>query len=169
MTILVTRRMTLLPQVAGDAPALFDILGDPLAMRFWNHAAITRLAMVEELIREQQAAMANGVCRYWTVFEKGDAIGSVDLSMIEGRTAELGFVLRPDRWGQGLATEAAAAVVAHGWGVLNLVRLAAAVQSGNAAAARVLEKTGFRLAERHSQVLLPGGIRRDCAFYLLER
>ena len=67
-------------------------------------------------MREQQAAMAAGLCRYWTLMEDGDAIGSVDLSLIEGGSAELGFLLRRDRWGLGLATEAAQAVIAYGFG-----------------------------------------------------
>ncbi|HYS45915.1 MAG TPA: GNAT family N-acetyltransferase, partial [Rhizomicrobium sp.] len=80
---------------------------------------------------------------------------------------ELGFLLRPDCWGAGLATEAASAVVAHGFGRLGLTRLAAAVQTENRAAARVLEKNGFRLIESRP-VLLASGRNRNCDFYLRE-
>lgn len=167
--ILNTARLTLRPQAMGDAPALFAILGDPEAMRFWNRPAISRLAVVEEILREQQAAMDDGVCRYWTVLEDGDAIGSVDLSLIEDRSAELGFLLRPGRWSHGFATEAAAAVIAHAFGPLGLKRLAAAVQAGNFAAIRVLEKTGFARVDVRSGIAMAGGMRADCAFYALDR
>ena len=165
---LLTPRLSLRPQAQGDAPALFAILNDPEAMRFWNRPAIARLEVVDELVREQQAAMESGLCRYWTVMEEDDAIGSVDLSLIEGGSAELGFLLRRDRWGLGLATEAAAAVIAHGFGPLGLMRLAAAVQAENRAAARVLEKNGFKLVDSRP-VLLADGARKDCGFYLLIR
>ena len=59
--ILKTERLTLRPQAEGDAAALFSILNDAEAMRFWNRPPITRLAVVEELVREQQAAMAAGL------------------------------------------------------------------------------------------------------------
>ncbi|HEY0266144.1 MAG TPA: GNAT family N-acetyltransferase [Rhizomicrobium sp.] len=165
---LTTARLTLRPQEQADAPALFAILNDAQAMRFWHRPAIARPAVAEELVREQQAAMAEGLCRYWTVLEGGDAIGSVDLSLIEGGSAELGFLLRRDRWGLGLASEAAGAAIAHGFGPLRLDGLAAATQAGNEAAARVLEKNGFALRDRRL-VFLAGGALVDCAFYLLRR
>ena len=147
---------------------MFAILSDPEAMRFWNRPAITRLAVAEELIGEQQQAMADGLCRYWTLVREGEAIGSVDLSLIESGSAELGFLLRPDCWGMGLASEAAGAVIAHGFDSLGLTRLAAAVQTGNRAAARVLEKNGFTRVQSRA-VLLADGQSKDCDFYLRER
>ncbi len=166
--ILTTPRLSLRPQAQADAPALFAILNDPRAMRFWHRPAIARLAVVEELVREQQAAMANGVCRYWTVFENGAAIGSVDLSLIESASAELGFVLRRDRWGLGLASEAVGAVIAEAFDALGLTHLAAASWSENRAAARVLEKAGFVRRDQRL-VRLAGGAVVDCNFYVLRR
>lgn len=166
--ILKTARLTLKPQQESDAPALHRILNDMEAMRFWNRPPITQLAVVEELVCEQQNAMARGLCRYWTAWEDGDAVGSVDLSLIRGGSAELGFLFRRDRWGLGLASEAAAAAVAHALGPLGLMRLASAIQVENLAAARVLEKTGFALVDRR-QVIIASGLSRVCAFYLLRR
>jgi RimJ/RimL family protein N-acetyltransferase len=163
-----TPRLALRPQQQADAPALFAILSDDRAMRFWNRSTITRLAVVEELVCGQQVAMAEGLCQYWTLVHGEDAIGSVDLSLIRDGSAELGFLLRPDCWGAGLATEAVGAVIAHGFGTLGLTRLAAAAQVENHAAVRVLEKNGFGLVESRS-VLLAGGQRRNCGFYLRER
>jgi len=163
--ILKTDRLILRPQALADAPDLFAILSDPDAMRFWNRAAILRLAVVEELVREQQSAVTEGLCRYWTMTLDGSAIGSVDLSLIQGGSAELGFLLRPDHWGMGLASEAVAAVIAHGLTALRLTRLAAVAQTANRAAARVLEKNDFTVVESRP-VLLADGKKKDCAFYL---
>jgi RimJ/RimL family protein N-acetyltransferase len=168
MMILKTARLTLRPQQQGDAPALFAILNDPEAMRFWSHPPVTRLAVAVELLAEQQVAMADGICRYWTVLEQGDVIGSVDLSRINDDSAELGFVFRPDRWGKGLASESVAEVVSHALGPMSLKRLASAIQVENRRAARVLERTGFVLVDRRS-VAIAGGQSRDCEFYLLRR
>jgi RimJ/RimL family protein N-acetyltransferase len=147
---------------------LFAILSDIYAMRFWNRPVIGRLAVVEELMREQQAAMAAGLCCYWTLVQAGEPIGSVDLSLIRDGSAELGFLLRPDRWGQGLASEAVAGVIAHSFGALQLERLAAVIQTANRAAARVLQKNGFTCAQSQP-VSLASGLRADCDFYLRER
>ena len=166
--ILKTNRLTLQPQTQDDAPALFAILSNEEAMRFWNRPAISRLAVVEELLREQQIAMREGLCLYWTLVQDGEAIGSIDLSLIEEGSAELGFLLRPDCWGRGLASEAVAVVIQHGFDALGLTRLAAAVQTANLAAARVLEKNRFLRIENRT-VSIASGERRDCAFYLLKR
>jgi RimJ/RimL family protein N-acetyltransferase len=166
--ILNTRRLVLRPQERRDFTALFTILGDPEAMRFWGRPALTRLAVAEELIAEQQAAMTQGLCRYWTMMEDGEAIGSLDLSLIHDGAAELGFLVRRDRWGLGLASEAAAAVVSYGLTDMALLCLVAAVQEDNFAARRVVEKTGFAQVERRA-VRLPGGDQRSCVFYRRDR
>jgi ribosomal-protein-alanine N-acetyltransferase len=166
--LLKTDRLILRPQEESDAPAFFVILGDTQVTRFWNRPAIAHLAVVEELVREQQAAMAQGQCCYWTLIHEDQAIGSVDLSLIQDGAAELGFLLRPDRWGRGLASEAVGAVMAHGFEGLGLTRLAAAVQSANRAAARVLEKNGFTHLEAR-RVRLADGQTKACDFYLRAR
>ena len=137
--ILKTARLTLRPQQQGDAEALFTILNDAEAMRFWGRPPITGLAVVDELVREQQAAMAKGLCQYWTALEGDDAIGSVDLSLIQDDSAELGFhTARP--LGKGLASEAVGAVVSHAMGEMGLRRMASAVQVENRKARRVLKR-----------------------------
>jgi RimJ/RimL family protein N-acetyltransferase len=166
--MLKTARLLLRPQEQADAPALFAILSDPRAMRFWNRSTIDRLAVVEELLRDQQHAMAEGQCCYWTLILGDEAIGSIDLSLIQSGSAELGFMLRPDRWGLGLASEAVGAVMAYGFENLSLTRIAAAVQSENRAAARVLEKSGFARIESRP-VRLADGSLRHCDFYLCGR
>lgn len=166
--LLKTTRLILRPQIPADAAPLFDILSDPAAMRFWSRPPMTELAVANEVLREQQAAMASGLCRYWTILENRQAIGSIDLSLIRDGSAELGFLLRPDRWDQGFASEAVGTVITYALGPLDLKRLAAAVQAENRAAARVLEKNGFSQVQQRA-VTLPGGDSRVVGFYLLKR
>ena len=166
--LLKTARLTLRPQVQADAAPLFTILSDAEAMRFWNRPPLARAAVAESLVAEQIAAQAQGLCRYWTVLEDGAVIGSVDLSLIENESAELGFLLRRDRWGEGLASEAARAVADFGLGPLGLARLAAAALASNRAARRVLEKTGFTLVET-CDARLADGRTMPAVFYLRRR
>ena len=163
--ILTTNRLTLKPMAQSDAPALFAILGDPDAMRFWQRPPVQRLAVVEEMVREQIAAAP--LCRYWTVWRGGDAIGSCDLSFIspEDGQAQTGFLFRRDRWGQGFATEAMAAVTAHAFGPLGLSLVIARTHVANLRARRLLERLGFAL-DRTEESDAPG-IAMPVAVYLL--
>ena len=57
--------------------------------------------------------------------------------------AVLGFYLARQFWAQGFATEAGRAFVEFGFDELKLERIVTAVQVGNTASVRVLEKLGF--------------------------
>ena len=59
--------------------------------------------------------------------------------------ATLSFYFGREHWGQGLASEAAAAFVKFGQEELRLSRIVATVQVENGASLRILEKLGFEL------------------------
>lgn len=73
-------------------------------------------------------------------------IGAVGLKLTDpdNRTAEIGYLLHPDFWGQGLALEAARALVHAGFRDLGLQRVIASCDQRNKASARVMEKLGMR-------------------------
>jgi RimJ/RimL family protein N-acetyltransferase len=56
---------------------------------------------------------------------------------------EIGWRLRPEYWGRGLATEAATAVMEYGFRRWGFPRLIAVAQPANAASIRVMEKLGM--------------------------
>jgi len=167
--ILSTPRLQLRPMLQSDAPALFAILGDRDAMRHWHRPAITRLSLVELMVEEQVAAMADGLCAYWTVWRGDDAIGSADFSLIEDGAAQLGFLFRHDQWGQGFAGETLAALIAHGFDAMGLEQLSATIRTGNTRAARLLEKLGFTQEGADHMLSLDGGVTLEVASYALLR
>ncbi|MFY9968944.1 MAG: GNAT family N-acetyltransferase [Roseiarcus sp.] len=76
---------------------------------------------------------------------KRDVIGSISLESRGADRLTLGFALRPEAWGQGLATEAARAMVKAGFGLTPAVETLANVRIENVASCRVLEKCGFAI------------------------
>lgn len=69
---------------------------------------------------------------------------------------EIGWRLRRDRWGRGLAVEGAAAIRDHAFGDLRLARLVAFCRPANHASIRVAEQLGFTvLAQRRCRRGLP--------------
>jgi ribosomal-protein-alanine N-acetyltransferase len=161
--ILETERLRLAPLQLSDAPSLLAILGDEDAMAFWHRPAITRAATGSEIVAGQLAAMADGQFLYWTVWQDGDAIGSVDLSALDfgHRRGEVGFLFRRDQWGFGFGREAVAALIAHAFGPLKLERLEARIHAGNKRAKRLVMALGFLPEGRLSGHLLREGVRHD--------
>jgi RimJ/RimL family protein N-acetyltransferase len=68
--------------------------------------------------------------------------------------AELGYMLHPDYWGNGYATDAVGALLRYGFDERRLHKVGADAYATNEGSHRVLEKNGF---ERE-------GVRRDHAF-----
>ena len=89
----------------------------------------------------------------------GDA--SIGIDSTRDKRAEVGFTLRRDRWGEGLATEAAGLLLAFGFEKLGLHRIAATTHPDNTASVRVLEKVGMTYEGRLRDHLLTRGEWKD--------
>jgi RimJ/RimL family protein N-acetyltransferase len=76
---------------------------------------------------------------------KSDAIGSISLESRGADRLALGFVLAPEAWGKGLATEAAEAMIDAAFGMTPAVEILASVRIENEASRAVIEKCGFSL------------------------
>ena len=74
---------------------------------------------------------------------KSDAIGSISLESRGTDRLALGFVLAPEMWGKGLATEAAEAVIDAAFALTRTVEILASVRVENEASQAVLGKCGF--------------------------
>ncbi len=79
----------------------------------------------------------------------GQPVGTVLLAPLpdaEGRRTEdieIGWHLHPDHWGNGYATEAARAVLEHGFGTLGLDRVNAVAHPGNEPSLAVMTRLGM--------------------------
>ncbi|HET9017704.1 MAG TPA: GNAT family N-acetyltransferase [Thermomicrobiaceae bacterium] len=148
-SVLETPRLVLRPMRAGDVDDLLGVFGDPRVMAAFDEPPFDR-ARMERWVRRNLDHQAHDGYGLFTLVRKSDGIvvGDCGLErMDEGGIvqAELGYDLRADCWGRGLATEAAAAVRDHAFTALGLPRLISLVQVGNLASRRVAEKIGMRL------------------------
>ena len=74
----------------------------------------------------------------WGLERDGRIVGSMAITR-----AELGYMLHPDVWGQGIATRIARRAIAHAFATDDLDWIDASVWADNAASAHVLRKLGF--------------------------
>jgi RimJ/RimL family protein N-acetyltransferase len=72
-----------------------------------------------------------------------EAFGTIALESRGPDRLALGYVLAPEAWGKGLASEAAAAMIEAGLALTKAVEIFASVRVENVPSRRVLEKAGF--------------------------
>jgi RimJ/RimL family protein N-acetyltransferase len=143
-----TARLLLRPMRAEDAVALLPLFGDPRVMAVFESDPFD-LRQTEQWVQHNVAHQERHGYGLYVVILKasGVLIGDCGLTQMEvagEQETELGYDLRSDYWGQGLATEAASAVRDHAFGVLGIARLVSLIRHGNRASQRVAEKIGMR-------------------------
>ena len=85
----------------------------------------------------------------------------------EHRHAELGYLIDPNYWNQGYATEACQAVLKFAFYELQLNRVYARVMKHNYSSCKVLEKLGFQLEGTARQEFIKDGNYVDIVYYAL--
>ncbi len=145
-----TDRLLLRPMRADDIDALLAIFSDPKVMASFGGLLFDRDDM-ERWLRRNLAHQERVGYGLFSVLRKPDGllIGDCGLELLDDDpgVAELGYDLRSDHWGRGLATEAAAAVRDYAFRSLGLPRLVSLIRRGNEASRRVAEKIGMRHAD----------------------
>lgn len=126
-----------------------------LAELLWGDPDVTKLICasgkfsVEEISSRLTTEIDNETkyhVQYWPIFELSSTnfIGCCVLRPYRGNEYEMGFHLRPQFWGKGYATEAAAAIADYAFSVLKADALFAGHNPNNVASSKVLLKLGFR-------------------------
>ncbi len=143
--LLETPRLRLRSYREADREEFVELFSDPVVM------AHVGGALGPEEARRMFAAILAGTHRRalaaWMV-ERADGgrVGHAALLRGEAGEVELGFVLRPDSWGCGFATEIARALVAAALARHPGAPVIATVDVDHVASRRVLEKAGLVLA-----------------------
>jgi RimJ/RimL family protein N-acetyltransferase len=135
----------------GDLEALRYIFTDLKVMASFESAPLDQLQLERWVRRNLDHQERHGYGLFSVILrENGLLVGDCGLEhmQVHGQVeAELGYDLRSDYWGQGLATEAARAVRDYAFGSLRLSRLISLIRVGNTASRRVAEKVGMRQEE----------------------
>jgi len=97
----------------------------------------------------------------------GKMIGSGEFNIRDygNKTGELGYIINPDYWGMGYATEASKLLIVFGFKELKLHRIYATCDPRNVASSKVLEKTGMTKEGRMREDLLMKEGWRDSLLY----
>jgi ribosomal-protein-alanine N-acetyltransferase len=145
-----TARLVMRPFVISDADQAFTIFGDAEVMRYsLSGQDHDRSATAERIARYMQNQERNGFAQWAAVDTKSsEVVGFCGLTRVDkSDDVEIAYRFRRDRWGQGLATEAAGAMIGRGFAALNLPRILAFIDPANTASERVACKIGMNYLE----------------------
>jgi ribosomal-protein-alanine N-acetyltransferase len=154
-----TERLILRDYRSGDFDAVHAFASDPQVATFvdWGpNAPEDTRAFLGACVADQ--AVSPRTTYTLAVTEPGGPpFGSVGLETHGAHHADMGYVIRPERWGHGFASEAAAAILRFGFGPLGLHRIQSTCRPENLASVRVLEKIGMiREGYLHDHLLIRG-------------
>jgi ribosomal-protein-alanine N-acetyltransferase len=157
----------------ADAADLFVWRSDPVVQRY-NSVPLQTVAEADALIDELRREYAAETAIHWavTLHDEDRAIGLFGFVGWERghRRADIGYDLRRDYWGQGIATEALAAMLRFGFGAMDLNRVEAQTIADNHESVRLLRRLGFqRDGLRRSYSWEEDGTFHDGAIYGLLR
>jgi ribosomal-protein-alanine N-acetyltransferase len=119
---------------------------DPQVMKYISDGVLPEDRIREFVARQMAGYQERGFC-LWKLVEKetGLLAGICGLQpLAETADVEIGWSLRPNLWGRGLATEAARRALTFGFEVSKLDRIVAVSQPANRASIRIMEKIGMR-------------------------
>ncbi len=142
---LTTSRLTLRQLVEADREAVVKVFSDPEMSRFFA-ADFSDPASASAMVDRRLTYRGPAGQGHWAIERDGEVIGVAHLrpsSELPGGVPELGYYVASAHAGQGLATEAAQAVLDHGLGVLGLPAIWALVHEHNAASRKVAARLGF--------------------------
>lgn len=164
MTELVTPRLTLRRARAADLADLHEVFSHPVAMRYWSRPPHTEVEQTRDFLENMIGAPADASDDF-VVDYQGRVIGKAGC----WRLPEVGYILHPDHWGQGLATEALSAVVAHTFASWPVEAITADVDPRNEGSLRLLAKLGFVETHRAARTWLVGDEWCDSVYLALKR
>ena len=168
--ILCTSRLRLDPLSREAAPLIYPLMTDPEVMAHWDVSEIDDPEVVARIVDQQVADTEAGRARYWMMHTLADTtfVGVCDLTDINHaqHTADVGFMLKREAWGQGFALEAMHAVLAHA-ATEGFRRLFARTHVGNRRSEAMLEDLGFELGDYMRGYLDRDGERRDVRLWSL--
>lgn len=155
--MLITSRLLFRPFVLADL--------DQLHCEIYHNPEVAGMLSPNGTIsRQQTAQLLYQRLKHWQLYGFGawaleykanhELVGHCGLHYLHNANSkiesevELTYTIKPTYWGQGLATEAARAVLQWGFETLNLRQIVAVTSPSNRASQRVMDKLGMTYIKR---------------------
>lgn len=143
---------------------LHAIFSDRRAMRYWSTAPHETPERTQENLDRLIASAARQLT-YFVIEKDGRTIGTAGMH----KTDEVGFLLHPAYWRQGIVTEAMHAIIPYLFKVTDHAQLTADADPRNAASVGLLKSLGFEETHRAKNTFCINGEWSDSVYFALPR
>ena len=171
--VLETQRLSLRKISMNDAAEIFAIRRNADAMRYSGRPLLKSMSEAQNLIGKFQEGIRDRKNIFWAISFKNDSrlIGTVGFRRIDPDNfrAELGYVISPEFWGQGYASESIAVVIKYGFNEIGLHSIEARVSPDNKNSSKVLLKQKFIKEAHFKEDSFFDGEFRDTEVYCLTK
>ncbi|MBM7097470.1 GNAT family N-acetyltransferase [Bacillus sp. H-16] len=140
-----TNRLRLVKITYDYTKELYDILSRKEVMKYYGMDRISNYEEAAQVIESYRKNFANQRGIRWGIVIKDSNVfvGTIGLSNLLQKKAEVGFELHPDYWRKGYISEAFREILRYSFEELDLFRLGAATFPENTASIFLLEKFDF--------------------------
>ena len=149
--MIATKRLLLRRARMSDLEGLHQVFSHAEAMRHWDSLPFGHLDQTRGFLQGMVDAAGRDSDDF-VVEHGGRAIGKAGAWCRD----EVGIILHPDHWGQGLAKEALTAAIPHIFRTLGIARLRADIDPRNAASLHLFGCLGFVEVGRAARTIKVG-------------
>jgi ribosomal-protein-alanine N-acetyltransferase len=159
-----TKRLILRAARQSDLMDLYAIFSDRRAMQYWSTAPHSSPERTQQNL-DRLIASGQDLLTYFVIEKDGRAIGTAGMH----KTDEVGFLLHPDYWRQGIVSEAMNAIIPYLFDLTDHAQLTADADPNNAASVGMLISLGFHETHRAEKTFCIEGVWSDSIYFALPR
>ena len=167
--VITTDRLILKNSSIDDAKGFFDILSNSKMAHFVK--LFTDVSEAKKMLENKLIKYSSNNGIMFSVFENNNRkmIGNINLKMLNNNTASLSYIINPDYWNQGYATEASKRVIEYAFDKLQVAKIVSDCNENNLASIKILkDKLGMKLIEIKQDYMFDDYRKKQVAFMFFE-
>lgn len=168
-----TERILLREMKKSDFNDVYEYSSNPQTSEYLLWEVHRSPEYTKEFVDYVISKYKSGEYNDWALVYKPDnkMIGTCGFTKIdqENNVAEIGYVINPNYWNMGIATEAAEAVIDFAFNTMGMNRVEAKFMYGNDASLSVMKKLGMKFEGYHRDMLFVKGKYRTIGYAAILR
>jgi ribosomal-protein-alanine N-acetyltransferase len=161
--MLSTARLILRGPLDSDVDAVFATYSDPVAMRYWSTPPHENRDVTAAFYAKRKGDW-DAPRRNFQIEMDGQWIGNAGMF----RDFEVGFMLSPALWRQGIISEAMGTIIPYLFGEIGVPYMTADADPNNAASCGILRSLGFTETHRAKNTFCINDVWSDSVYFRLD-